>query len=90
MLRFPQPDAGGAEAWVIQLTDGRLLGTSWHLDHRGETEYPNAYALSLDEGKTWLPTRSTGIKGQSTALAALPGGRALFVHNRRKEGEAGV
>ena len=90
MLRFPEPDAGGAEAWVIQLTDGRLLGTSWHLDHRGETEYPNAYALSLDEGKTWLPTRSTGIKGQSTALAALPGGRALFVHNRRKEGEAGV
>jgi len=90
MLRFPEPNAGGAEAWVIQLTDGRLLGTSWHLDHRGETEYPNPYALSMDEGSSWLPTRSTGINGQSTALAAFPPDRALFVHNRRKQGEAGV
>jgi len=90
MLRFPEPDAGGAEAWVIQLTDGRLLGTAWHLDHRGKSEYPNAYALSMDEGKTWSATRTTGIWGQSTALAALPLGRALFVHNRRKKDEAGV
>jgi len=90
MLRFPEPNAGGAEAWVIQLTDGRLLGASWHLDHRGQAEYPNPYALSMNEGKSWSRTRSTGINGQSTALAALPPDRALFVHNRRKQGEAGV
>lgn len=90
MLRFQEPNSGGAEAWVIELADGRLLGTCWHLDHKGKRKYPNAYSLSLDEGKTWQPTRSTGIMGQSTALASLSDGRALFVHNRRKPGEAGV
>lgn len=90
MLRFAEPGSGGAEAWVVELADGRLLGTSWHLDHNGKNEYPNAYSLSSDGGKTWLPTQSTGIMGQSTALTPLPDGRALFVHNRRKPGEAGV
>ena len=28
--------------------------------------------------------------GQSTALAALPGGRALFIYNQRKHGEVGI
>ena len=35
-------------------------------------------------------TRSTGIMGQSTALAALPDGRALFVYNQRRHGDVGV
>lgn len=89
MLRFSEPDSGGAEAWVIQLSDGRLLGTCWHVDNSNQRVYPNAYAISADEGHTWSETRSTGIMGQSTGLAALPHGRALFIYNRRKE-HAGV
>ena len=54
------------------------------------SDHPNAYAISLDCGDTWLPTRSTGIMGQSTSLAALPDGRALFVYNQRRHGEPGV
>ncbi|MCK4323694.1 MAG: exo-alpha-sialidase [Armatimonadetes bacterium] len=90
MLRFDDPHSGGAEAWVIELADGRLLGTSWHQSHRDGSDYPNAYALSLDGGDTWQPTRSTGIQGQSTALAALPDGRALFIYNQRKHPPVGV
>jgi hypothetical protein len=90
MLRFEQPNSGAAEAWVVQLADGRLLGTCWHLDHAGGGDRPNAFALSGDEGRTWSPTRPTGIRGQSTALAALPDGRALFIHNQRKHGDPGV
>ncbi len=88
MLRFPDSDSSGAEAWVIQLADGRLLGTSWHI--RTGADPANAYALSADGGKTWSATASTGIFGQSTALAALPDGRALFAYNQRKQGEIGV
>ena len=88
MIRFPDPSSSGAEAWVIELSDGRLLGTCWHINPNGEQ--PNAYALSLDHGESWLPTRSTGILGQSTALAALPAGRALFAYNQRKHGPIGV
>ncbi len=90
MLRFDEEHSGGAEAWVIELADGRLLGTCWCLDHRAEREYPNAFSLSHDGGETWLPTRSTGIMGQSTALAALPDGRALFIYNQRRHGDVGI
>ena len=37
-----------------------------------------------------MPTCSTGILGQSTALASLPDGRALFVYNQRQHGDPGV
>jgi hypothetical protein len=89
MLRFADARSGAAEAWVVELSDGRLLGTAWHLGHGG-ADHPNAYALSHDGGTTWGPTQSTGILGQSTALAALPDQRALFIYNQRKHGEPGV
>ncbi len=87
---FEQEHSGGAEAWAIELSDGRLLGTSWHIDHSDQCDHPDAWSLSHDGGQTWTPTRSTGIMGQSTALAALSDGRALFVYNQRKHGEVGV
>ncbi len=89
MLRFDDSNNGGAEAWVVELADGLLLGTCWHVSHVGG-DLPNAFAISQDGGTTWQPTCSTGILGQSTALAALPDGRALFVYNQRKHGEPGV
>ena len=89
MLRFDEPESGGAMAWVTELADGRLLGAGWHLDLRDRREYPNAYAISQD-GASWSPTRSTGIMGQSVGLAALGDGRALMAYNQRKHGEIGV
>src|SRR5262249_47604376 len=85
MLQFEDTASSGAEAWCVELADGRLLGVAWHMHPGGD--YPNPYALSRDAGRTWSPARSTGIRGQSTALAALPDGRALFVYNQRKHGE---
>ena len=88
MITFPYSDSNGAESWLIELSDGRLLGTSWHI--RRQSDEPNAYAISYDSGETWSETLSTGIMGQSTSLAAFEDGRALFVYNQRKYGEIGV
>jgi len=88
MFRFPQPEALGAESWVIELADGRLLGTGWHIC--GDQSMSNAYAISRDSGRTWGPTLATGTLGQSTGLGALPDGRAAFVYNQRKHGTVGV
>lgn len=90
MLRWAEPWATAAEAWVVELADGRLLGTCWNLNQQDGTDFPNAYGVSADGGRTWSPTRSTGIRGQSTGLCPLPDGRALFVYNQRKHGEPGV
>lgn len=88
MLRFPNTAAKGAEAWVVRLRDGRLLGTAWHI-LKGEVK-PNAYALSSDAGASWTETNSTEIWGQSTALTPLADGRALFLYNQRTAEKPGV
>jgi BNR repeat-like domain len=90
MLRFEDPSSGAAESWVIELADGRLLGAGWHFNMSSGKDHENAYAVSLDGGNTWQPTNATGIMGQSTALAALPDGRALFIYNQRNAPTPGV
>jgi hypothetical protein len=90
MMRFADELSTAAEAWVVELADGRLLGTCWNLNQRDGSDYPNAYALSDDGGRTWSGTQSTGILGQATALAPLPDGDALFVYNQRRHGKVGV
>jgi sialidase-1 len=90
MLYFHDSLATAAEAWVIELSDGRLLGTCWNLNQRDDSDYPNAFAISHDSGLTWSPTCSTGIMGQSCALAPFPDSRVIFVYNQRKHGRIGV
>jgi hypothetical protein len=90
MLRFDDPMATAAEAWVVELPDGRLLGTCWNLNQRDGGDFPNANAVSNDRGLTWSLTRSTGIIGQTTALAPLPDGGALFVYCNRRHVRNGI
>ena len=90
MMRFPDALATAAEAWVVELADGRLLGTCWNLNQRDGSDYPNAFCLSPDRGLSWSATHSTGIMGQTTALAAFPDGSVLFIYNQRKHGQLGV
>ena len=40
MIRFDSEHSTGAEAWVIELADGRLLGTTWHLNQAGQVGSP--------------------------------------------------
>ncbi len=89
MLRFENPRTNAAEAWLIELADGRLLGTGWVIPDDG-TEQPNHFAVSEDAGESWSATQSTGTRGQTTALTALPDGGAIFLYNQRKHGDPGV
>lgn len=88
-LRFADSRTSAAEAWIVELSDGRLLATCWHVPHEG-ADLPNAWALSKDGGTTWTATGSTGILGQTTALASWTDNRAVFLYNQRKHGEPGV
>jgi hypothetical protein len=88
MLALDPPESGAAEAWVIELSDGCLVGAGWHLLDGADPE--NKFAISRDGGQSFGPTRSTGIRGQSVGLAPLPGGRLAMVYNQRKFGTTGV
>ena len=44
MLRFADPDAGGAEAWVVELSDGRLVGTCWSMSLATGVDTPIPFA----------------------------------------------
>ena len=90
MLRFDDAESTAAEAWVVELADGRLLGACWHIAPHGKPDYPNAFALSHDGGLTWTQTRPTGTLGQSISLTALEDGRALMVYNQRQHGDPGI
>lgn len=90
MMRFMTENPAAGEAWVVELADGRLLGTCWQVNLGQGDDYPNPYALSFDNGETWRPTRYSTIMGQSTALEALPDGWALFIYNQRIHDDPGV
>jgi len=90
MIRVQEPDSYVAESWVVELADGALLGTAWHLRRGDGDDFPNVYALSTDGGDTWQPTRSTPILGQSAGLAARNDGSVLLVYNQRRHGAPGV
>src|SRR5690606_21560795 len=77
LMKWDVNTSSTAEAWVIQLDDGVLLSSCWHMDFVSKTDYPNPYAYSIDQGKTWSPAKPIGTGGQAVSLLAAPGGRAF-------------
>ena len=69
------------EQSLVQLTDGRLLATTWALHEASGRSGPVAYGIS-DDGTTFGPHGSTGIAGQTTKLTCLPGGDVLALSRR--------
>ena len=90
MLRFADPDSGGAQAWVVELADGRLLGTCWNMGLTTGIDAEIPFALSTDGGETWTTTRSTGIAGQATALTPVADGRVLLAYSQRAQPDPGI
>jgi len=90
MIRFAEPRSAAAEAWVIELSDGRLLGAGWQASFDTGEDYSHPYALSHDAGLTWKPMQRTGTLGQSTALAPLADEQAMFIYNQRRQDPAGI
>jgi hypothetical protein len=89
MIRLEPRSSQSAEAWVVELAGGRLVGACWHIGGSGPIDPPNAYSISDDGGLTWSPTGTTGTRGQSISLTPLRDGTLALQYNRRRD-EAGV
>jgi len=70
------------ESKIAELSDGRLLAVAWAFDEKASRDLPNRFAVSGDGGKGWSRPLSTGLQGQTMAVAALPGGGVLAVYRR--------
>lgn len=91
MIQWDDKEIGGAEAWCVELSDGRLLGSTWAVNHaKSPRLLPNAYAISHDQGKTWSKTASTDIFGHTTVLAPYTDGRAIFGYVQRLPDSSGI
>ena len=70
------------ESKVVELPDGRLVGTSWGYDEGAAADLPNQYVVSEDGGLTWTPPLSTGLHGQTLTPFVLPDGQIFCVYRR--------
>lgn len=85
VMRHPERPVIYWESKILELPDGRLLSVAWAYDEAAAADDPNQYTLSADGGQTWLPTRSTGLLGQTLTPFLLPDGRILCVYRRIDE-----
>ncbi len=71
------------ESKIMELQNNTLLAVAWVYDEKNDVDLPNHYTLSHDGGKTWKQPQSTGIQGQTMAIAKLPDQRLLTVYRRK-------
>lgn len=70
------------ESKIIELRTGLLIAVAWAYDELKGIDLPNQYTISHDGGRTWLDPCSTGIQGQTLAIAELSDSRLLCVYRR--------
>lgn len=72
------------EPHVVQLPDGKLLAL-FRYQPEDKEQHIMRQSESTDGGRTWTPTRPTGIWGYPPHLLVLQDGRLVVVYGRRKE-----
>jgi len=70
------------ESKIAEITPGKLIAVALAYDEKNGKDLPNQFTLSSDGGKTWSAPASTGITGETMAIAAMPGGKILAVYRR--------
>jgi len=80
---------GYFEQKLTELQPGRVMAVCWTVTLGDVVDQPNHFTLSNDDGATWGPARSTGIRGQTMTPIYLGGDRLLVLYNRRY-GEQGI
>jgi hypothetical protein len=72
--------------WEVSISrptpDGPVVAVAWVHDPRTQTDYPNRFAISFDDGETFAEPQSTGLHGQTCKLLQLQDGRLLCFYRR--------
>lgn len=76
-----------AEAWIVRLSDGRLMTATWQT---ASEDAPDQYFLSEDDGASFQGPFTMSFRGQTTALLPWKDGSVFVTYNQRKQAPAGV
>lgn len=83
VLRDPAGQLGFWEQKLAEVGPGCLFAVAWTVTLGEYRDQPNHFAISRDDGRTWGPHQSTGIRGQTMTPLPLGGDRLLVLYNRR-------
>lgn len=89
VFQDPNKKFGYLEQKLAELAPGRVIACCWTVTLGGVVDQPDSFTLSDDDGATWAPPVSTGIRGQTMTPISLGGDRLLVLYNRRY-GDQGV
>ena len=89
VFQDPNDRFGYLEQKLAELAPGRLIATCWTATLSDVEDQTDRFAISNDDGATWGPPVSTGIRAQTMTPIPLGGDRLLVLYNRRY-GEQGI
>jgi hypothetical protein len=89
LLKDPLGKHGFWEQKLAEVAPGKVMVVAWTVSLGDYRDEPNSFAISNDDGWTWGPVRSTGMRGQTMTPLPLGGDRLLVLYNRRY-GEQGI
>lgn len=83
VFRDPQGRLGFWEQKLAEITPGLIMATAWTITLGDYRDQCNSFCFSHDDGATWGPHFSTGIRGQTMSTLPMEGNRLLVLYNRR-------
>jgi len=89
VFRDPEGKLGFWEQKFDEISPGVVMATAWTVTLGDYRDQCDSFCLSHDNGWTWGPHHSTGIRGQTLSFLPLGGDRLLVLYNRRY-GQQGV
>jgi hypothetical protein len=83
IFKDPAGRLGFWEQKLAEVAPRTVMAVAWTVtlgDYRDEC---NSFCISCDDGWTWGPHQSTGLRGQTMSVLPLGGDRLLVLYNRR-------
>lgn len=83
VFKDPAGKLGFWEQKLAQIAPGIVMAVAWTVSLGDYKDQCDSFSISRDDGWSWGPHQSTGIRGQTMSILPLGGDRLLVLYNRR-------
>ena len=82
-FRDPAGQLGFWEQKFAEIVPGTIMAVAWTVTLGDYRDQCNSFCFSHNDGETWEPYHSTGIRGQTLSVLPFGNDRLLVLYNRR-------